>query len=117
MQNAPMEHSAILSTCTKRSPVFKTFVLSMFEWPLKTGFTVYVLRSHQKYCISFSKDRFCISKQCRPSLNAAYCSSASRSKLFAKCPFKGFQSTKGQQTSNTRHTFTLVGVKNSVNVP
>ena len=22
-------------------PVFKTFVLSIFEWPLKTGFTVY----------------------------------------------------------------------------
>ena len=34
------EHSAILSTFIKLPFVFKTFVLSMFEWPLKTGFTV-----------------------------------------------------------------------------
>ena len=40
MQNAPVEHSAILSTCTKLPPVFKTFVLSIFEWQFKTGFTV-----------------------------------------------------------------------------
>ena len=35
-----MEQSAILLTCTKLPPVFKTFVLSIFEWPHKTGFTV-----------------------------------------------------------------------------
>ena len=35
-----MEHSAILSTCSKLLPDFKTFVLSIFEWPLRTGFTV-----------------------------------------------------------------------------
>ena len=40
LQNAPREHSAILSTFIKLSFVFKTFVLSIFEWPLKTGFTV-----------------------------------------------------------------------------
>ena len=34
MQNALMEHSALLLTCTKLPPVFKTFVLSIFEWPL-----------------------------------------------------------------------------------
>ena len=34
------EHSAILSTCIKLPHGFKTFVLSIFEWPLKTGFTV-----------------------------------------------------------------------------
>ena len=34
------EHSALLSTFIKLPFVFKTFVLSMFEWPLKTGFTV-----------------------------------------------------------------------------
>ena len=34
------EHSAILSTCINLPSVFKTFVLSIFEWPLKTGFTV-----------------------------------------------------------------------------
>ena len=38
------EHSAILSTCIKLPNDFKTFVLSFFfEWPLKTGFTVYLL--------------------------------------------------------------------------
>ena len=45
MQNAPREHSAILSTCIKPPPVFKTFVLSIFEWSLKTGFTVNKLGS------------------------------------------------------------------------
>ena len=40
-----MEHSAILLTCTKQPPVFKTFVLSIFEWSLKTGFTVLPLLS------------------------------------------------------------------------
>ena len=40
MQNAPREHSAILSTFIKLPFVFKTFVLSIFEQPLKTGFTV-----------------------------------------------------------------------------
>ena len=34
------EHSAILSTCINLPHGFKTFVLSFFEWPLKTGFTV-----------------------------------------------------------------------------
>ena len=41
MQNALREHSAILSTFIKLPFVFKTFVLSIFEWPLKTGFTVH----------------------------------------------------------------------------
>ena len=34
------EHSAILSTFIKLPFVIKVFVLSIFEWPLKTGFTV-----------------------------------------------------------------------------
>ena len=34
------EHSAILSTFIKLPFAIKTFVLSIFEWPLKTGFTV-----------------------------------------------------------------------------
>ena len=42
LQNAPTEHSAIILTFIKLPFVFKTFVLSVFEWPLKTGFTVYV---------------------------------------------------------------------------
>ena len=36
MQNAPR---AILSTFNKLPFVVKIFVLSIFEWPLKTGFT------------------------------------------------------------------------------
>ena len=35
------EHSAKLSTFIKLSFVIKIFVLSIFEWPLKTGFTVF----------------------------------------------------------------------------
>ena len=35
------EHSAILSTFIKLPFVIKVYVLSIFEWPLKTGFTVY----------------------------------------------------------------------------
>ena len=38
----PLEHSAILSTFIKLSFSIKTFVLSIFKWPLKTGFTVFV---------------------------------------------------------------------------
>ena len=43
------EHSAILSTFIKLPVVTKTFVLSIFEWPFYTGFTVspnlfYILR-------------------------------------------------------------------------
>ena len=34
------EHSAILSTIIKLPFVIKIFVLSIFEWPLKPGFTV-----------------------------------------------------------------------------
>ena len=35
-------HSAILSTIIKLPFSIKTFVLSFFEWPRKTGFTVAV---------------------------------------------------------------------------
>ena len=35
------EHSAILSTFIKLTNVIKIFFLSIFEWPLKTGFTVF----------------------------------------------------------------------------
>ena len=37
------EHSEILSTFIKLPFVFKIFVLSIFEWPLKSGFTVNAL--------------------------------------------------------------------------
>ena len=35
------EHSAILLTFIKLPMVIKIFVLSIFEWQLKTGFTVF----------------------------------------------------------------------------
>ena len=35
------EHSAILSTYIKLQFDIKVFVLSIFVWPLKTGFTAY----------------------------------------------------------------------------
>ena len=36
------EHTAILSTFIKLPFVIKIFVLSIFEWPFNTGFTVYI---------------------------------------------------------------------------
>ena len=35
-----VEHSAVVLTCIKLPHGFKTFVLSIFEWPLMTGITV-----------------------------------------------------------------------------
>ena len=40
LQNAPVEHSAVLSTCVKIPNGFQTFVLTSLQWPLKTGSTV-----------------------------------------------------------------------------
>ena len=37
---SPLEHSAILLTFIKLPFVIKSFVLSIFDWPLKIGFTV-----------------------------------------------------------------------------
>ena len=37
----PLEHSAILLTFIKLPFASKVFVLSIFEWLLKTGYTVY----------------------------------------------------------------------------
>ena len=42
------EHSAILSTFIKLPFAIKIFVLSIFEWPFYTGFTVCILR-----CLGF----------------------------------------------------------------
>ena len=42
LQNALLEHSAIFSIIIKLPSVFKTFVLSSFEWQLKTGFSVFI---------------------------------------------------------------------------
>ena len=37
------EHSAILLTFIKLPLVIKIYVLSIYEWPFYTGFTVYIL--------------------------------------------------------------------------
>ena len=39
LQNALLEHSAILLTCIKRYLVLKNIFFLRFEWPLKTCFT------------------------------------------------------------------------------
>ena len=39
----PLEHSAILSTFIKLPFVINIVVLSIFEWPLKTGFTLIII--------------------------------------------------------------------------
>ena len=47
------EHTVILSTFIKLPFVIKIFVLSIFEWPLKTGFTV----SHLCKCLLYNEAR------------------------------------------------------------
>ena len=41
------EHSAILLTFIKLPFVIKIFVWSIFEWPLKTGFTVFLITTDE----------------------------------------------------------------------
>ena len=55
----PLEHSAILLTFIKLPFVIKIFVLSIFECPLKTGFTVYYS--------SLDKQRICVTMQLKSS--------------------------------------------------
>ena len=41
------EHSAIILTFIKLPFALKTFVLSILDWPLKTGFTVWSVFGHK----------------------------------------------------------------------
>ena len=50
----PLEHSAILLTFIKLPFVIKIFVLSIFEWPFYTGFTVH------RICLSTYDHSFCL---------------------------------------------------------
>ena len=55
VKSVAREHCAILLTFIKLPFVFKTFVLSNFEWPLKTGSSVYntsgdVQKLREAYC-------------------------------------------------------------------
>ena len=47
-----VEHSAIFSTFIKLPFVIKIFVLSSFEWPLHTGFTVSFFCIHKCMLVS-----------------------------------------------------------------
>ena len=45
------EHFAILSNFIKLPVAIKTFILSIFEWPFYTGFTVFsMMRVELKFC-------------------------------------------------------------------
>ena len=48
------EHSAILLICIKLPFVINTFVLSTFEWPFYTGFTVEPKRWHADWSFIFN---------------------------------------------------------------
>ena len=59
----PREHSAIRSTFIWLPFVFKTFVLSNFKWPLKTGFTVLLFQRktaeiHYMFSLEGIRERF-----------------------------------------------------------
>lgn len=45
---APVEHSAIVLTCTKKLPVLKAHAVSPFKWLLTTVLIVVLLVSLQK---------------------------------------------------------------------
>ena len=49
------EHSAILLTSIKLSFSITTLVLSIFKWPLKTGFTAISFRFFSTYMSKFEK--------------------------------------------------------------
>ena len=74
----PLEHAAILSTFIKLPFAIKTFVLSIFEWPLKTGFTVTKLFRGIFYFVFIRKNNY--HTQCH----------------FLLRPFQGFWRTMGK---------------------
>ena len=71
------EHSAILSTFIKLPFVVKIFVLSIFEWPLKTGF----------YCIFIHSIYIFIYVRPAKVFNVDQCVNVARISLFQKCDF------------------------------
>ena len=64
VKSTPREHSAILSTFIKLPFVFKIFVLSIFEWRLKTGFTVTVITSGFLFGLEYNEGTYIDS--CQP---------------------------------------------------
>ena len=66
------EHSAKLSTFVKLPFVIKIFVLSIFEWPFYTGFTVPIRYSVHLTC-SFSRMKGCGFKPQRHHCHSVLC--------------------------------------------
>ena len=87
MQNAPREHSAILSTFIMLPFVYKAFVLFIFEWPLKIGLTV-IFSSK----LTFSKYSLRITIRVSKSLNQEQNQQYVRSDLDPNCIFNRQQS-------------------------
>ena len=59
------EHSAILSAFIKLPFVIKIFVVSVFEWPFYTGFTVLVRKKIRKRRLFKKVQAFCEEKVLR----------------------------------------------------
>ena len=55
-QNAPVEHSAVILICIEIPHGFHIFVLSIFEWLLKTGFTVVSICPAKLVVLGFEGD-------------------------------------------------------------
>ena len=79
------EHSAILPTFIRLPFVFKIFVMSIFEWPFYTGFTVYcfIPRHFEKcevlcYTHLFKKLRSSVRPPVHASVRPSVCPSAHR---------------------------------------
>ena len=65
-----MEHSAILLTFIKLPIVIKIFVLSIFEWPFYTGFTVLNLHGTREGDQTAPRGAFRLGTLCFHSLQA-----------------------------------------------
>ena len=65
------KHSAILSTFIKLPFVIKIFVLSIFEWPLKTGFTI--LACMQKMPLIFDLTDFIFTVKFTKAVTSQHC--------------------------------------------
>ena len=66
------EHSAILSTFIKLLFVINIFILSIFEWPFYTGFTVFSVAEQAGLNLTFSETPMTGFLALRPILSTRY---------------------------------------------
>ena len=52
------------------------------------------MKSHKKYCISLSEDRFCLRKQCGPDVMPHFAAFHLGLHCLLRYPFRGFRSIK-----------------------